>query len=116
NPSMMVLYRDSGERTTLTFQGKGHVQNDDATRKKLWDMIPEVERNHETWESGAPLIIDLDRVDGGTPDGRVRVACKKELPGLSDIGNRDPTVQSRSLCVCRGRTYFLRAVRAWVAP
>jgi hypothetical protein len=77
NPNMMLLFRDSGERSTITFQGKGHIQNDDATRKKLWDMIPEVERNHETWESGAPLIIDLDRVDGGTPDGRVRVAFKR---------------------------------------
>ena len=77
NPNMMALYRDSSERTTLSFVGRGRIANDDETRKKLWDMIPEVERNHETWESGVPLIIDLERVDGGTPDGRVRLQFNK---------------------------------------
>lgn len=77
NPRMMLLYRDSAERTTLTFQGRGHVENDPETRRRVWDLIPEVERNHESWESGAPVIIDLDRVDGGTPDGRVRIAWER---------------------------------------
>ena len=78
NPSMMLLYRDSSERTTLTFIGKGRIVQDEATRTRAWELIQEVERNHESWESGAPLIIDLTRVDGGTPDGRVRLAWDRD--------------------------------------
>jgi hypothetical protein len=78
NPRMALLYRDSNERTTITMTGRGHFESDEATRKKVWELIPEVERNHETWESGDALIIDLERMDGGTPEGRVRLAWPRD--------------------------------------
>jgi len=39
---------------------------------RVFDLIPEIEQNHSPDRTGSALIIDLDRVDGGTPDGRVR--------------------------------------------
>jgi hypothetical protein len=54
-------------------QGTARVDADPAIRKQIFDESPEVEQNHESWEAGAAVIIDLDQVDGGTPDGRVKM-------------------------------------------
>jgi len=73
NPNISLLYRDNPTRSTLIFQGKAHVDSDEAVRKQVFDDAPEVEQNHETWTTGVAVIIDLEQVDGGTPDGRVRL-------------------------------------------
>ena len=73
NPSMALLYRDNPTRSTLIFQGKAYIETDDALRKQIFDETPEVERNHESWTSGAAVIIDLETADGATPAGRVRL-------------------------------------------
>ncbi len=72
NPSMTLLYRDSASRSTLIFQGRGHLATSEEIRDRVFDLIPEIEQNHSPDRTGSALIIDLDRVDGGTPDGRVR--------------------------------------------
>jgi hypothetical protein len=66
------LYRDNPTRSTIILQGKARVETDGKVRKQLFDESPEVEQNHESWEAGVAVIIDLDQVDGGTPDGRVK--------------------------------------------
>ena len=72
NPNMSLLFRDNPTRSTIILQGKARVDADPAVRKQIFDESPEVEQNHESWESGAAVIIDLEQVDGGTPDGRVK--------------------------------------------
>ena len=72
NPSMSFLFRDNPTRSTIILQGTARVDTDPAIRKQIFDESPEVEQNHESWEAGAAVIIDLDQVDGGTPDGRVK--------------------------------------------
>lgn len=73
NPSMCLLYRENPTRSTFTFAGKAHVDSTDEVRRKVFENAPEVEQNHETWTSGVALIIDLEQVDGASPEGRVRM-------------------------------------------
>ncbi|MGH2363734.1 MAG: pyridoxamine 5'-phosphate oxidase family protein [Chloroflexota bacterium] len=73
NPRLSLLYRDSKTRTTLIFQGRGHVATDEETRNRLYEMTPEVEQNHDPSRKGAALVIDVVKAQGGGPRGGVRV-------------------------------------------
>lgn len=72
NPSMSLLYRDNPTRSTLIFMGKARIDDDERVRKEVFEATPEVEQNHESWTTGAAVIIDLESVDGATPEGRVK--------------------------------------------
>jgi hypothetical protein len=73
NPNLTLLYRDNVTRSTLVFQGQAHIDPSEDVRRRVFEDSPEVEQNHETWTSGVAVIIDLEQVDGGTPEGRVRM-------------------------------------------
>jgi hypothetical protein len=73
NPKLGLLYRDSKTRSTLVMQGRGHVETDAAVRRRVFDLAPEVEQNHDPEHKGAALIIDITRLQGGTPVGGVNM-------------------------------------------
>jgi hypothetical protein len=76
NPNVALLYRDSYSRSTLMVQGVAHVETDPEICDRVWNMIQDVEQKHETHESGCALIIDVTRMQGGTPRGGVRMQRK----------------------------------------
>jgi general stress protein 26 len=69
NPQVSLLYRDSQERTTYVFSGRAHVADDTPTRQAVYEAIPQVEKDHDPERTGAALIIDVDRIQGGTVGG-----------------------------------------------
>ena len=73
NPRLTMLYRNPGpdDRAMLQFRGVAHIQNDDATREKVYSNIPEAEQNADREKKGSPVILDLERVDGFMPGARV---------------------------------------------
>jgi len=73
NPRMAALYRDSRNRTTLVFHGRGHIATDEATRNRVFEIAPEVEQNHDPQRLGAALIIDVERMDGMSAHGMTQV-------------------------------------------
>ena len=73
NPNVALLYRDSNSRSTVVVQGVGHIETDPEITRRVWDLIQDVEQKHETRESGCALIIDVKRMQGGTPRGGVRM-------------------------------------------
>ena len=73
NPKMAALYRDSRNRTTLVFHGRGHIATDEATRNRVFEIAPEVEQNHDPQRLGAALIIDVERMDGMSAYGMTQV-------------------------------------------
>ena len=73
NPRMAALYRDSRNRTTLVFHGRGHIATDEATRNRVFEIAPEVEQNHDPQRLGAALIIDVERMDGMSAHGVTQV-------------------------------------------
>ena len=62
-------------RASIQFRGRGTVDNSEETREKLYNAIPEPERNADKEKKGSALIIDLDRVDGFMPG--VRIAMRR---------------------------------------
>jgi predicted pyridoxine 5'-phosphate oxidase superfamily flavin-nucleotide-binding protein len=73
NNRITLFYRDPEKRMTLQFRGRATIQNDDATRDKVYSNAPEVERNADREKKGFPIVIDLHRVDGVMPGIRVQM-------------------------------------------
>jgi hypothetical protein len=73
NRRLSLLYRDSKSRTTLIFQGVGHVETDSAVRERVYSLAPEVEQNHDPARRGAALVIDVQSLQGTTVRGPVRL-------------------------------------------
>jgi hypothetical protein len=73
NRRVSLLYRDSKSRTTLIFQGLGHVESDPAVRARVYELSPEVEQNHDPARRGAALLIDIQQLQGTTVRGPVRL-------------------------------------------
>lgn len=71
NPRISLLYRNPQPRMMLTFEGRGHFDAAEAIRTAIYERAPEGERNLDPERKGIALIIDLDRVTGITPNGRV---------------------------------------------
>jgi hypothetical protein len=73
NPRLSLLYRDSKTRTTLIFQGRGHIEPDPRVRDRVYNLSPEVEQTHDPAHRGEALIIDIERLQGSSPRGSVRM-------------------------------------------
>jgi hypothetical protein len=74
NPHVALMYRDEESRATYAFRGRAHVSSDDAVRKAVYDKSAPAERAHDWAQTGAAVIIDLDRVDGWAgmgPSGQI---------------------------------------------
>ena len=71
NNRITAMYRDPETRASIQFRGKARVDNSEQTREKLYNEIPEPERNADKEKKGSPLIIELDRVDGFMPGLRI---------------------------------------------
>jgi hypothetical protein len=76
NPKVSLAYRD-GPRAMLLMKGRARIENDEATRKRVYDMIIESEQNHDPGRKGAAMIIELDSMMGFSTGGEpVRMARK----------------------------------------
>lgn len=73
NPALSLLYRDSKTRTTLIFQGRGRIESDPAVRERVFALAPEVEQNHDPERRGLALIIEIERAQGASPRGALRL-------------------------------------------
>ena len=73
NPRVSLLYRDSKTRTTLIFQGRGRIEADPAVRERVFALSPEVEQNHDPERHGLALIIEIERAQGASPRGVLRL-------------------------------------------
>jgi len=76
NPTVSLAYRD-GPRAMLLMSGRARIESDEAIRRRVFEMIPEVEQNHDPARKGAAMIIELDRIQGFSSGGEpVRMARK----------------------------------------
>jgi hypothetical protein len=71
NPRITILYRNPATRQMLNFQGRAHVEDAADVREKVYSSAPESEQRADAEKKGRPLIIDLDRVAGAGPSGRI---------------------------------------------
>ena len=76
NPNVSLAYRD-GPRAMLLMAGRARIETDEAIRKRVFEMIPESEQNHDPARKGAAMIIEIDRMQGFSTGGEpVRMARK----------------------------------------
>ncbi|HUL94006.1 MAG TPA: hypothetical protein VLV56_16835 [Burkholderiales bacterium] len=68
NHMVQLAYRD-GPRAMLLMTGFARIETDDAIRNRVFEMIPEVEQNHDPARKGAAMIIELTRMQGFTTGG-----------------------------------------------
>jgi hypothetical protein len=76
NPKVSMAYRD-GARAMLLMKGRARIENDDAVRQRVYNLIIESEQNHDPARKGAAMIIEVDSMMGFTTGGEpVRMARK----------------------------------------
>jgi hypothetical protein len=73
NPHVALFYRDPATRTSYQFAGRAHADGDADVRERVFANTPEPERNTDARRLGVAVVIDLDRVEGVGPDGRLRM-------------------------------------------
>jgi hypothetical protein len=73
NPHVALFYRDPTTRTSYQFAGRARADADPGVRDRVFADTPEPERNTDARRLGVAVIIDLDRVEGMGPGGRIRM-------------------------------------------
>jgi len=73
NPRVALLYRDPGTRRSYQFAGRARAERDPSVAERVYAGAPELERNLDAQRRGAPVIVDLDRVEGIGAGGRFRM-------------------------------------------
>jgi hypothetical protein len=66
NPSLAFAYGDLSpdSKAILMFRGKGRIERSPDLARKVYDAIPELERNLDKERKGVAVIVDLDSVEG----------------------------------------------------
>jgi hypothetical protein len=75
NPRITLLYRDTPNRINMLFQGTGRIATDEATRSRVFDSMPQIEKDHDEPRKGACMVIELTSVSGATLTGPVKMAA-----------------------------------------
>lgn len=74
NPNVALFYRNEAVRATYQLRGRAYVVEDEAVRRKIYDEMPKVERDHDFAMLGEAIVIELDFLEGWagfSPAGQV---------------------------------------------
>jgi hypothetical protein len=64
----------------LLFQGRAHIDEDEATRRSIYDGSPASEQRTDPEMRGCALIVELDSVTGFMAGRRYNMV--RDLPGI----------------------------------
>jgi predicted pyridoxine 5'-phosphate oxidase superfamily flavin-nucleotide-binding protein len=70
-PMVALWYRNPTNRTNYQFAGRARVVSDVAATRAVYDATPERERNLDPRAHGRAVVVELDRIEGAGPEGRV---------------------------------------------
>jgi hypothetical protein len=76
NPQVSLVYPFTAATALLLIEGTARVDADEATRRRVFELMPEQEQNHDPDMTGAALLIDVTSLQGFTPSGPVRMVRK----------------------------------------
>ena len=71
HPQVTLFYNDPARRTSYSFQGRARIETDPVARDRIFDDSNPREQNMDYRRRGAAIVVDLDRVEGRGPSGRV---------------------------------------------
>jgi hypothetical protein len=70
-PKVTLFYHDAARRTTYTFYGRARIAADPETRALIFDNSHPREQQVDFRRRGVAIVVDLDRVEGRDPGGRL---------------------------------------------
>jgi hypothetical protein len=70
-PKVTLFYHDPATRTSYTFYGRARVEDQPAARAAIFDDSHPRERQMDFRRRGVAIVVDLDKVEGRGPEGRV---------------------------------------------
>ena len=71
SPKVTLFYHDPKTRTTYTFYGRAWIADDPATRAVIFENSHPREQQMDFRRRGVAIVIDLDRLEGRGPSGRI---------------------------------------------
>ena len=72
-PPVSLIYRNPQTRQMYIFYGHARVATDEATKQVVYEQAPEREQQADPERRGVAIVIDLERVDGISPERRFRM-------------------------------------------
>jgi hypothetical protein len=76
HPSVALWYRNPTNRSNYQFTGRARVLTDAVATRAVYDATPERERNLDPRARGRAVVVELDRIEGAGPDGRVLMEAR----------------------------------------
>lgn len=70
-PKVTLFYRDPATRISYTFYGRAHVEDEPAARAVIFDNSHPRERQMDFRRRGVAIVVDLDKIEGRGPGGRI---------------------------------------------
>jgi Pyridoxamine 5'-phosphate oxidase len=79
NSNVTLVYRepnpDGGHsRAVITFRGRARIADDTTIRRKVYEEMPQRERDSDAEMNGVAILVDLDSVTGSMPGFRLRMS------------------------------------------
>jgi hypothetical protein len=71
--AVSLLYRDSSKRTTLVIDAYARVEEGASERRRIYQLVPEVEQTHDPDMNGAAVVFAIEKIAGTHPLGPVLV-------------------------------------------
>jgi len=71
SPKVTLFYHDPKTRTTYTFYGRAWIADDPATRAVIFENSHPREQQMDFRRRGVAIVVDLDRLEGRGPSGRI---------------------------------------------
>jgi hypothetical protein len=79
NPNVSLAYSDRRANANIFVMGKAHIESDDESRRKAFELGPEVEQTHDPERHGVALIIDIVRMQANAGPGRGNFTLTRDL-------------------------------------
>ena len=70
-PKVTLFYHDPKTRTTYTFYGRAWIADDPGTRAVIFENSHPREQQMDFRRRGVAIVVDLDRLEGRGPSGRL---------------------------------------------
>jgi hypothetical protein len=72
-PHVTLFYRNPETRQTYVFYGRARLGTDDETKTHVYEHAPQREQEMDPDRLGVAVVVDLERVEGMSPEGRFRM-------------------------------------------
>lgn len=78
NPNVTLLYREPNgptgfSRAAMNFAGQAHIAEDETERRRVYDAMPQRERDADKDYKGIAVVVDLDSINGFYPGFRLQM-------------------------------------------